>query len=156
MSKKEVHYAEKLDRKPFFLKLCAVKDIGISKVCGIKEKSAFHFPKQLKDVNLTCISILWEDLGSTLMRQIVSWGVFHTEHEKKSILLISRKILDMVSVTWVQILLFQWWYSGITAIRPRSFACVLYEKVNHTYLINLFALMGEKYNLPYWVICVLL
>lgn len=58
MSKRQVHYAKKLDRKPFFLKLCAVKDVTVSKVCGIKEKSAFHFPKQLKDVNLTCITIL--------------------------------------------------------------------------------------------------
>lgn len=53
-----MHYAKKLDRKPFFLKLCAVKDVTVSKVCGIKEKSAFHFPKQFKDVNLTCITVL--------------------------------------------------------------------------------------------------
>lgn len=58
MSKRQVHYAEKLEKKPFFLKHCAAMDIRISKVCGIREKSAFHFPKQLKDGNLTCITIL--------------------------------------------------------------------------------------------------
>lgn len=58
MFKRQVHCAEKLDRKPLLLKLCAVRDIRVSKVCGIKEKSAFHFPKQLRDRNLSCITIL--------------------------------------------------------------------------------------------------
>lgn len=53
----------------------------------------------------------------------------------------------MVSVTRVQILLFQWRYSGIAAIRPRSFACVLYEKMNHIYLINLDAFLQGKIQL---------
>lgn len=50
----------------------------------------------------------------------------------------------MVSVKQVQILLFQWGYSGITAIRPRSFACVLYEKNKSRLFNNLLCLYGGK------------
>lgn len=55
-SKGRVHYVAKLDRKNLFLKLGAVKDITGRKICSIKEQSAFHFPKQLKDRYLTCIT----------------------------------------------------------------------------------------------------
>lgn len=94
-----MHYAEKLDRKPFFLKLCAVKDITVTKVCGIKEKSAFHFPKQLKDGNLTCITILlggfklhidetnsflncfsyrtWEEISPANLQKDFGYGISH-------------------------------------------------------------------------------
>lgn len=57
--KGRVHYVEKLDRKTFFLKLYAVKDNTVSKICSIEEKNAFRFPKQLKYRYLTCITFLW-------------------------------------------------------------------------------------------------
>lgn len=100
MSQRQVHYAEKLDRKPLFLKLCAVKGIRVSKVCGTKEKSAFHFPKQLRDRNLTCITIslggfrlhingtniflkcfsyrTWEEISPANLQRGFGYGISHT------------------------------------------------------------------------------
>lgn len=144
MSKRQVQYAGKLDRKPFFLMLCVVKRIRVSKVCGIKEKNAFHFPKQLKDGNLTCITILlggfrlhndetnsflkcfsyrtWEEISPGNLQKDFGYDIGH----------MSTNPVVSVGIFWN--------YS----IRPRSLACVLYEKINHIYLINLYAYMGGK------------
>lgn len=153
MSKRQVHYAGKLDRKPLFLKLCAVKDIRVSKVCGIKEKSAFHFPKQLKYENLTCITILlggfrlhidetnsflkcfsyrtWEEISPANLQKDFGYGISH------------MSINPVVSVGIF------WNYSK----RPRSLACVLYEKINHIYLINLCLYGGKSptYRIEWYV-----
>lgn len=110
----------------------------------VLEKSAFHFPKQLKDRNLTCIAILlggfrlhidetnsflkwfsyrtWEEISPANLQKDFGCGISH------------MSINPVVSVGIF------WNYSK----RPRSLACVLYEKINHIYLINFYAYMGEK------------
>lgn len=63
---------EKINRKTFFLTLSAVKNNIVSKICIIKEKSAFHFPKQLIYRYYHALHYYEEHLCSALMTKIVS------------------------------------------------------------------------------------